>query len=77
VIDQDVLHGFLEAGNHLLQIKNDTDKIEIKNLMETLEAKWQVLESNHGDYFFQNFENMEHFLDDCVACPGAFTQAQF
>ena len=37
-----ILQGFLDNGQNLLRIKNDEERLEIKNLMDTLEGQWKV-----------------------------------
>jgi hypothetical protein len=37
-----MLQGFLSTGQKLIKNKDDKDKLEVKRLMDTLEAQWKV-----------------------------------
>ena len=37
------MNGFLKSGQDLLHAKNENDKLEIKNLMDTLEGKLKMI----------------------------------
>ena len=42
-VNDAILQGFLDNGQKLLRIKNDNERLEIKNLMDTLEGQWKVI----------------------------------
>lgn len=37
------MNDFLKSGDNLLQLKDDLDKKEVKNLMETFEGQWKMI----------------------------------
>ncbi len=42
-VDKQLITGFLQAGEPLLNIKNESDIAEIKTLMDTLSGQWQMI----------------------------------
>lgn len=71
-IDDQKLHGFLQAGQNLLHIKNEQDKEEIQTLMETLESKWHMILAHAPIRLLKlNFTRLETLLRQEISAADA------
>ena len=41
--NDEILHGFIQAGRELLHIRNESEQRDIQFLMDTLESKWNTI----------------------------------
>lgn len=43
MVDDEILHGFIESGEQLLHIRDPIEQKDIKHLMSTLESSWRMI----------------------------------